>query len=80
MVLSLSNQVKDLNKKMDLMLEQMAIMNNARFGRQTEKVDIDGNQLSFFNEIEANADESVPEEDITEIVPSYKRKNNSCNR
>ena len=40
MVLSLSNQVKDLNKKMDLMLEQMAIMNNARFGRQTEKVDI----------------------------------------
>ena len=80
MVLSLSNQVKDLNKKMDLMLEQMAIMNNARFGRQTEKVDIDGNQLSFFNEIEANADESVPEEDITEIVPSYKRKKSKGKR
>lgn len=80
MVLSLSNQIKELNKKMDLMLEQMAIMNNARFGRKTEKIAVLDEQLSFFNEIEACADESHPEEDVTVIVPSYKRKKSAGKR
>ncbi len=72
LVLNLSGQISDMNKRMDILLEQMSAMNSYRFGRKTEVVLDD--QLSFFNEAEAISDRDVPEPPVEEIIPSYKRK------
>lgn len=73
LVMQKDSQLEELNHKMDRLLEQIANANNARFGRSTETGLIDENQLCFFNEVEAFADNS-PEPDIEIIVPSYKRR------
>lgn len=51
--LSMQDQFDQLNKNMDLMLEQLKVANQHRFGRSTEKLEtiIEG-QLNLFNEAE----------------------------
>lgn len=41
-----------MNQKMDLLLEQMAISKQQRFGRSTEKIDWEGQFQMLFNEAE----------------------------
>jgi len=68
-------QIEDLNRKMDNMLETLAIMRNDKFGRKSEAGMIDENQLNFFNEMESEAEKfNGVEPIITEVVPSYTRK------
>ena len=68
-------QIEELNKKMDLLLESLAIMRNDKFGRKSEAHMVDENQVSFFNEAEFEASKfNGIEPTITEVVPSYDRK------
>lgn len=69
------SQLKDIDQKLQLLLEQVAVLNNHRYGKSSEKLDTD-NQISFlevdgniiyFNEAEAvvslnpdDEDDSVP--------------------
>ena len=50
------------------LMEQIRLANQQRFGRQTEKLEDIAGQLSFFNEAEANCDESAPEPTIEAVV------------
>ena len=65
------SQLKDIDQKLQLLLEQVAVLNNKRFGKSSEKLgvdnqicfmEVDGN-IVFFNEAEAVAalDESEEE-------------------
>lgn len=67
----LSSEIQDLNKKIELLIEQMTLSNKNRFGRSSEKMadagqicfmEIDGT-IVFFNEAEAvsNLDAEEPE-------------------
>lgn len=69
---TLTAEVRSLNEKMQLMMEQMVLANRNRFGRSSEKME-DGSQISFmevdgtivfFNEAEAvcNLDALEPEQ------------------
>ena len=57
------SQLKDIDQKLQLLLEQVAVLNNKRFGKSSEKLgvdnqicfmEVDGN-IVFFNEAEAVA-------------------------
>ena len=76
---ALTKEVHELNDKMQHILEQIALANNHRFGRSTEKMEdavqisfmeVDG-KIVFFNEAEAVSD---LEDSYTEEEPSVKRK------
>lgn len=69
--LAQQSQLKDIDNKLQLVLEQVAVLNNHRFGKSSEKLDMD-NQLSFmevdgqivfFNEAEAIASLTEYEEE-----------------
>ena len=50
------------------------LANQQRFGRRTEKLDDIAGQLSFFNEAEANYDETAPEPVMEEVIESAKKR------
>lgn len=62
-------QLKDIDNKLQLVLEQLAVMNNHRFGKSSEKLDTDNQiaflevdgEIVFFNEAEAIASSEIPE-------------------
>lgn len=71
--LVLQSQLQDIDKKLQMLLERVAVLNNNRFGKSSEKLDTD-NQISFmevdgnivfFNEAEAVAslDEEYEEDE-----------------
>ena len=71
MFVALQGQLKSMNKQIEFITEQVALMNQRSFGKKTEKRDsvLDG-QLSInevFNEAEVKFDDS-PEPEITEIL------------
>lgn len=74
--LSQQEQLKDLNRKMDLLIEQVTLSQQQRFGRSSEKIEIDLEQQSvFLNEAEAlKANYFVPEPDLEDVGASKKRK------
>ena len=49
-------------------------VNQARFGRRSEKIDVIDGQLSLFNEAEVYADPAAEEPAAEETVKSYKRR------
>lgn len=70
-------QLNDNNRQIELLAEQLRLMNQRHFGRQSEAAEqIDG-QLSifdYFNSAEVLANPDVPEPEITEVtISSYKR-------
>ena len=78
------SQLKDIDQKLQLLLEQVAVMNNHRYGRSSEKLDTD-NQISFlevdgniiyFNEAEAVVSLNPDDEDdsVTTRPKSKKTK------
>ena len=80
---TLTTEVRSLNEKMQLMMEQLVLANRNRFGRSSEKME-DASQISFmevdgtiifFNEAEAVYDPEVPEpEQLEEPVPHSAKK------
>lgn len=76
------SQLADIDKKLQLLLEQVAVLNNNRFGKSSEKLDTE-NQISFlevdgniiyFNEAEAVSSLNEYEEDETDKPRSKKTK------
>jgi transposase len=70
-------QLKSLNEKIDLLIEKLALAQQQRFGRSSEKVtlEVDLDQLSMFlNEAEAiKANLYIPEPDMEDVM-AHKRK------
>lgn len=73
-VLMVQGQFDALNENIERLIEQIRIANNYRFGKHTETLDSIDGQLSFFNEAEGSFDESVPEPDPEEVLPSKHSK------
>lgn len=76
------SQLADIDKKLQLLLEQVAVLNNNRFGKSSEKLDtddqicfleVDGN-IIYFNEAEAVASLSKYKEDESDKTRSKKTK------
>ena len=74
---NLTKEVHELNKKLELLMEQIILANNHRFGRKTEMMS-DPNQIRFmevngeivfFNEAEAVCDLTASEPDDLELKP-----------
>lgn len=79
LVISMQDQLTQLNSKMDSLMEQIALANNYRFGRHTEKLDqitgqgyIGDDGQIYFNEAEALMDACPDPEEPT--VESATRK------
>lgn len=81
---TLTTEVRSLNEKMQLLMEQLVLSNKNRFGRSSEKMEdvqqisfmeVDGN-IVFFNEAEAvcNLDAPEPEELESRPVKQGKQK------
>ena len=72
-----NRQLADTNRQIELLTEQIRIMNQRKFGRQSESSFIEG-QLSLFdsfNEVELSADDTISDPEISEvIIASYRRK------
>ncbi|MGF7107462.1 transposase, partial [Lachnospiraceae bacterium PH1-22] len=68
------DQLKEIDNKLQILIEQVAVLNNKKFGSSSEKL-TDSNQLSFteingeivlfFNEAEVLADEEAKEQSAT---------------
>ena len=78
----LTKEVQSGNDKLQRMMEQIILSNNARFGRSSEKMD-NTDQISFmevngtivfFNEAEAVSDLDAEEPDTLENKPARKAK------
>ena len=72
---TLTAEIRSLNEKMQLMMEQMVLANRNRFGRSSEKME-DASQISFmevdgtivfFNEAEAVCNLDAPEPEQLEV-------------
>ena len=78
----LSDEIQDLNKKLELLIEQVTLSNKNRFGRSSEKMDdynqicfmeVDGN-IIFFNEAEAVSDLDAEEPESLETKTARRPK------
>ena len=72
----MSKQINETNATIRILTEQLAIANQRRFGRKTEKnlvLDEEDGQQLFFNEVEFEFDKGIVEEpDIETVVRSYR--------
>lgn len=73
-VLMMQGQLDSLNENIEMLIEQVRIANNYRFGKHTEKLSSIDGQLSFFDEAEAAFDETAPEPDAEDVLPPKKNK------
>ena len=77
-ILSLQETAARMMENQELILEQIAILRQQRFGRHSEKMDvIDGQMTLFFNEPEAAADEADPQAEepgFEEVVVRRKKR------
>lgn len=78
----LTKETHALNEKMQLMMEQLVLSKNNRFGRSSEKMqdtyqisfmEVDG-MIVFFNEAEAECNLDMEEPDDLEVKPTRKPK------
>lgn len=78
----LSGEIQELNKKMEILIEQITLANKNRFGRSSEKMtdtaqicfmEVDGT-IVFFNEAEAVSDLDAEEPDTLESKLARKSK------
>ena len=78
----LTCELHDVNEKLQLIMEQLVISNQKRFGRSSEKIEIENQicfyekdgTICFFNESEAVCDLSAEEPDDLEQTPVKKKK------
>ena len=73
-IYQMQNRLDKLENDYENLMEQIRLANQQRFGRHTEKLEDIVGQLSFFNEAEANCDETVPEPAIEEVVEEFVKK------
>jgi hypothetical protein len=69
-IYQMQDRLDKLEHDYENLMEQVRLANQQRFGRHTEKLEEIAGQLSFFNEAEANCDESAEEPTIDEVVSS----------
>lgn len=74
MILMMEGQMELMNENIERLIEQVRIANNYRFGKHSEKMDVIEGQLSFFDEAEANCDETLPEPEADEVIEYVRRK------
>lgn len=72
-IYQMQDRLDKLEHDYENLIEQVRLADQQRFGRHTEKLDEIAGQLSFFNEAEANCDESSPEPTIDETVAAAMR-------
>ena len=70
----MQNRLDKLETDYENLMEQICLANQQRFGRRTEKLEDIAGQLSFFNEAEANCDETALEPIIEEVVEGMLQK------
>lgn len=68
LVLSMQDQLTQMNDNLEKLIEQIRIANQQRFGRHTETLDAVSGQLSLFNEAEALAEDTTEELTIEEVL------------
>ena len=81
LIINLQEQYGQLDKNMQLVLEQLAAMNHNRFCRSSEKLEMDGQltmdpvtgEILLFNEVEMLADE-YPDEEEEKPLKGKKKK------
>jgi len=74
-ILKQTEEIKELGRKIDRLVESIAIMNSNKFGKKSEANIVDENQLSFFNEVEFEAEKfDGKEPDMSVVVSSYTRR------
>lgn len=73
-IFQMQDRLDKLEQNYETLIEQVRLANQQRFGRQTEKLDDIAGQLSFFNEAEANYDETAPEPVMEEVIESTKKR------
>ena len=80
--LAQQSQLQDINRNLQLLLEQLAVLNNKRFGKSSEKLEtenqicfmeVDGN-IIYFNEAEAVAALEEYDEEKKERTRGRKKK------
>jgi len=74
LVMSLQDQMTQMNENLEKLIEQVRIGNQLRFGRHSESLDVINGQLSLFNEAEALSEDSAGEPVIEEVLPAVPRK------
>lgn len=73
-VLKMQGQLDSLNENIEMLIEQVRIANNYRFGKHTETLSSIDGQLSFFDEADATYDESAVEPDPEDVLPAKQSK------
>lgn len=74
-ILSLQGNITQMMENQELILEQVAILRQQRFGRHSEKMDVIGGQISlFFNEPEAEASPQAVEPEFEEVAVRRKKR------
>ena len=68
LIFQMQERLDKMERDYETLMEQIRLANQQKYGRSTEKLDEIAGQLSFFNEAEANYDESVAEPAIEETV------------
>ena len=72
---AMKQQMDGMEKNIDLLIEQLKVSSQARFGKKTEKDIIPGQMELAFNEAEADSDPAAEEpSEIEQVIPSYKRR------
>ena len=77
LVLSMQDQLTQMNDNLEKLIEQIRIANQQRFGRHTETLDAVSGQLSLFNEAEALSEDTMEELTIEEVlatIPKQKKQ------
>jgi len=81
MLITTQERLDKLDQSMERLIEQIAISNNQRFGRKSEKLDVIEGQLNLFNEAEKLTETLwVPEPSIDEVVVKPKPKKSKGTR
>lgn len=79
-VLMMQGQLDSLNENIEMLIEQVRIANNYRFGKHTEKLSSIDGQLSFFDEADAAFDKNASEPKEEDILPPKQGKKNKGQR
>ena len=68
LIFQMQERLDKMERDYEKLMEQIRLANQQKYGRSTEKLNEIAGQLSFFNEAEANCDESVAEPTMEETV------------
>ena len=74
LIISMQDQLEQLNANIEKLIEQVRIADQYRFGRHSEKMDVIDGQLSLFDEAESLYVEDAEEPDIDDVIPKKRKK------